>query len=414
VSAIVSEPTVTLPARFSDPAFRADPYPVYARMRHTAPVYKMKASLGAEPYLITRYQDVVDALKDPRYSSDPKKNQQPGENRMKAWWMPRVFGILQDSMITSDDPAHQRLRGLVHLAFTPKRIEHITGRIEQITHELLDHAGRQNEIDLVKEFALPLPLTIISDLMGVPEEERQPFYRAVSPFLESLAGSPLTMLAQYPNANRLLRFFQKMIALRRAEPQDDLITALVQAEQAGDRLSEDELLSMIFLLLLAGHETTVNLISNGTLALLEFPDQLQLLHDNPAIIDRAIEELLRYGNPVENGTNRFLTEDVTLHGVTMPKASNLMLMLASANRDEEAFANADRLDLTRSPNRHVAFGLGAHYCVGAPLARLEGKIAINALVQRYPNLKLTIPREQVPWRTAVAVRGVKALPVRLA
>jgi cytochrome P450 PksS len=405
-------PDITIPTQFSNSAFRADPYTVYALLRRTAPVVKMKGSLGGESFIITRYTDVVDALKDPRYSSDPK-NQQPGKNQMRTWWMPRVFSILQDSMITSDDPVHQRLRGLVHLAFTPKRIEHITSRIEQITNELLDQAGRKNEIDLVKDFALPLPLTIISDLMGVPENERMGFFRAVSPFLESLAGSPLKMLAQYPNANRLMRFFERMIALRRADPQDDLITALVQAEQAGDRLNEDELLSMIFLLLLAGHETTVNLIGNGTLALLDFPDQLQLLHDNPSIIDRAIEELLRYGNPVENGTNRFVTEDIALHGVTIPKSSSVLLMLASANRDETIFENADRLDLNRQPNRHVAFGLGAHYCVGAPLARLEGKIAINALVQRYPNLQLTIPREQVPWRTAVAVRGVKALPVRL-
>ena len=409
----ILSPTVTIPTQFSDPAFRADPYPVYALLRRTAPIVKMKASLGGESFLITRYNDVVDALKDPRYSNDPK-NQQPGQNQMKVWWMPRVFSILQDSMITSDDPAHQRLRGLVHLAFTPRRIEHLTARIEQVTNDLLDQAGRKSEIDLIKDFALPLPLTIISDLMGVPESERRGFYRAVSPFLDSLAGSPLKMLAQYPNATKLMRFFERMIALRRADPQDDLITALVQAEQAGDRLNEDELLSMIFLLLLAGHETTVNLIGNGTLALLEFPDQLQLLHDNPALIDRAVEELLRYGNPVENGTNRHVTEDVTLHGVTMPKSSSVLLMLASANRDETVFENADRLDLNRQPNRHVAFGLGAHYCVGAPLARLEGKIAIHALVQRYPNLQLTIPREQVPWRTAVAVRGVKALPVRLA
>lgn len=403
---------LTIPTRFSDPAFRADPYPVYALLRRTAPVVKMKSPMGSEPYLITRYADVVEALKDPRYSNDPK-NQRPDQNPMKAWWMPRVFSVLQDSMITSDDPAHQRLRGLVHLAFTPKRIERIMDRIEQVTDELLDQAGRKRDINLIQDFALPLPLTVISDLMGVPESERMGFYRAVSPFLDSLAGSPLKMLAQYPNATKLMRFFERMIALRRADPQDDLITALVQAEQAGDRLSEDELLSMIFLLLLAGHETTVNLIGNGTLALLDFPDQLRLLHDEPAIIDRAIEELLRYGNPVENGTNRFLTEDVTLHGVTMPRHSPVLLMLASANRDETVFENAGRLDLNRQPNRHVAFGLGVHYCVGAPLARLEGRIAINALVQRYPNLQLTIPRDQVPWRTAVAVRGVKALPVRL-
>lgn len=408
----ISPTAVKIPDEFSEASFRANPYPVYDLLRREAPVTAMKTSFGPRAWLITRYEDVVSALKDPRFSSDPKK-QSASENPMNARWMPRVFSVLQDSMITNDDPVHQRLRNLVHLAFTPRRIERITARVEQVTHDLLDQAERKQQIDLIRDFALPLPLTVISDLMGVPEKERMGFYRAVSPFLDSLAGSPLRMLAQIPNANRLMRFFERMIALRRADPQDDLITALVQAEQAGDRLSEDELLSMIFLLLLAGHETTVNLIGNGTLALLEYPDQLQWLHDNPAMIDRAIEELLRYGNPVEHGTNRFVTEDVTLHGVTIPKSSPVLLMLASANRDGTVFENADRLDLNRHPNRHVSFGLGIHYCVGAPLARMEGKLAINALVQRFPNLKLMVKPEQVAWRTAVAVRGVKTLPVQL-
>jgi len=408
----ISPTAVKIPGEFSESSFRANPYPVYDLLRREAPVTAMKTSFGPRAWLITRYEDVVSALKDPRFSSDPKK-QTASENPMNARWMPRVFSVLQDSMITNDDPVHQRLRNLVHLAFTPRRIEHITARVEQVTHELLDQAERKQQIDLIRDFALPLPLTVISDLMGVPEKERMGFYRAVSPFLDSLAGSPLRMLAQIPNANRLMRFFERMIALRRADPQDDLITASAQAEQAGDRLSEDELLSMIFLLLLAGHETTVNLIGNGTLALLEYPDQLQWLHDNPEMIDRAIEELLRYGNPVEHGTNRFVTEDVTLHGVTIPKSSPVLLMLASANRDDTVFVDADRLDLTRHPNRHVSFGLGIHYCVGAPLARMEGKIAINALVQRFPNLKLMVKPEQVAWRTAVAVRGVKTLPVQL-
>lgn len=405
-------PVVTrIPTQFSDAEFRADPYPFYRLLRQEAPVASMKTAFGQQGYLVTRYEDVVAALKDPRYSSDPRD--QAASTKMQAWWIPKVFTILSDSMITNNDPAHQRLRNLVHLAFTPKRIEKITARVEQVTHDLLDKAARKNRIDLIQDFALPLPLTVISDMMGVPEQERMGFYKAVAPFLESIAGHPLRMIAQIPNANRLMHFFERMIALRRADPQDDLITALVQAEQSGDRLSQDELLSMIFLLLLAGHETTVNLIGNGTLALLEFPDQLALLHDHPEMIDTAVEELLRYGNPVEHGNNRYPLEEITLHGVTLPKNSSVLLMLASANRDETVFEDADRLNLLRQPNRHVAFGLGAHYCLGAPLARLEGKIAINALVSRFPDLQLTIPRQQVPWRTAIAVRGVKALPVVL-
>ena len=404
--------TNTLPIEFNEAVFRSNPYPVYAKMRKSAPVHQMKAIFGQPAYLITRYEDVVSSLKDPRFSNDYRLNPTRG-NMSSVWWMPKVFTILQEGMLTNDDPIHQRQRNLVHLAFTPKRIEKITSRIEEVTQALLDQAEKKNSIDLIHDFALPLPLTIISDLMGVPEKERQGFYRAVNPFLESMTGNPLRMLAQIPNANHLMRFFEKMIALRRVDPQDDLISALVQAEQSGERLNQDELLSMIFLLLLAGHETTVNLIGNGTLALLEFPAQRKLLHDRPEIIDKAIEELLRYGNPVEHGTNRFLTEEVTLHGVTMPKQSAILLMLASANRDENAFENADQLILERSPNRHISFGLGVHYCLGAPLARLEGKIAISALIQRFPNMALTIRPDQVPWRTAVAVRGVKSLPIRL-
>jgi len=404
--------TVKIPTEFSEPSFRADPYPVYALLRREAPVTCMKTAFGAESWLLTRYEDVISALKDPRYSNDPKKQNTSG-NVINAWWMPRVFTILENSMITSDDPVHKRLRNLVHMAFTPKRIEQIAGRIEQITQELLDKAGQKNEIDLIRDFALPLPLTVIMDLMGVPEKERMGFYRAVSPFLDSLAGHQFKILLQYPNANYLMRFFQKMIALRRADPQDDLITALVQAEQAGDRLNEDELLSMIFLLLLAGHETTVNLIGSGTLALLEHPTQMQLLHDDPGMIERAIEELLRYTSPLEHSTSRYAMEDVTLHGVTIPKNSTVLLVIASANRDETVFENADQLNLNRNPNRHVSFGLGIHFCLGAPLARLEGKIGINALIQRFPDMKLTIQPEQVAWRSAVAVRGVKSLPVRL-
>jgi len=385
-------PVPPLPANFNDPAFRADPYSFYTRMRHAAPVASMKAIMGMQSWLITRYDDVVSALKDPRFSNDSKDKS--GPDRMGAWWMPRMFKVLSNSMITCNDLAHQRLRGLVHLAFTPKRIERITARIEQVTSELLDAAGRKNAIDLIREFALPVPLTVISELMGVPAKEKMGFFNAVSPFLDSLTGSPLKILGQFPNATRLLRFFERMLALRRSDPQDDLISALVQGEQAG-------------------HETTVNLIGNATLALLEYPDQAAWLRQPPEMIDRAIDELLRYANPVEHGTNRILTEDVTLHGVRMPKHSTVLLMLAAANRDETAFPNADRLELNRNPNRHVGFGLGVHFCLGAPLARLEGKIAINALIQRFPNMQLMLRPEQVEWRTAVAVRGVKRLPVRL-
>jgi cytochrome P450 PksS len=293
-------------------------------------------------------------------------------------------------------------------------VQALSARIEQIVAELLDQAGRQRQVDLVADVALPLPLIVISEMMGVPPKDRLKFHHWTARFLEGPAAGPLGLLRQLPTGMSMLRFFEDLIRLRRHDPQDDLITALVNAEQAGDRLTEEELISMIFILLLAGHETTVNLIASGALALMEHPDQMERLHAEPALIDTAVEELLRYANPVEHGNSRFLLEDVELHGTRLPARSQVLAMLSSANRDPAVFPDPDRLDLARSPNRHLAFGLGVHYCLGAPLARLEGKIALRALSQRYPAIRLAIPRERLRWRIAIAVRGVKSMPVRLA
>ena len=221
------------------------------------------------------------------------------------------------------------------------------------------------------------------------------------------------MLAQTPNGMRMMRFFQRLIALRKREPGDDLVSALVQAEAAGDRLSEDELLSMIFLLLLAGHETTVNLIGNGMAALLQHPDQTALLRAQPELIETTVEELLRFTNPVEHGTSRIAREAVEIAGVALPRGAHVLALISSANRDETVFAEPDRLDITRHPNWHIAFGFGMHYCLGAPLARLEGRIAIQSLVQRFPEMCLAVPPQRLRWRSSVAVRGLRELPVAL-
>jgi len=211
----------------------------------------------------------------------------------------------------------------------------------------------------------------------------------------------------------MMRYFRTFFAERRRDPQNDLITALVQAEEAGDRLSENELLAMVTLLLIAGHETTVNLIASGTLALLQHPDQLALLRSNPALIRPAVEELLRFTAPVEQATERYAREEVTIAGVTIPRGALTLGVLASANRDEHVFDRPDQLDITREKNRHLAFGYGVHACVGMPLARMEGQIALNALVQRLPNLRLALPAEQLCWRATPNVRGLAALPVRV-
>jgi len=236
----------------------------------------------------------------------------------------------------------------------------------------------------------------------------------MSRLFEDLAGGGVVgLILGYPIAVRMERFFRRLVKLRREQPGDDLTSALIRAEESGDQLSEEELVSMIFLLLLAGHETTVNLIGNGTLALLDHPEQLQKLYEHPELIDSAIEELLRYSNPVGQPAPRFAREDLEIQGHKIPKGSLVMALLASANRDEAAFENADRLDLARNPNRHVAFGYGIHYCLGAPLARLEGRIAILKLVQRFPNMRLAVPREKLIWRRNIGLRGLKSFPLHL-
>ena len=396
------------------PAIRRDPYPTYAHLRAMHPVTRARIPIYGESWLVTRYDDVARGLRHPALSSDARRAGGRAARDELDRWMPKVFKVLQRSMVTVDDPDHRRLRNLVHQAFTPRRVERLTADIDAIVDRLLDDLARAKRADLLAAYALPLPLTIIGNMLGVPNAERSKFRRWSAEFLEAGAGDPTVFLRQIPNALRLARFFRELIARRRAEPSDDLVTALVQAEEARDRLSEDELVGAIFLLLPAGHETTVNLIGTGVLGLLQFPEQFARLRERPELIDTAIEEILRWGNPVEHGTARYALNDLELAGWTIPKGSVVTLLLASANRDEERFADPDTLDIARDPNRHLAFGLGIHYCLGAPLARLEGRIAIQKLVQRFPDLRLATATSQLRWRDTIAVRGLRALPVAVA
>ena len=392
---------------------RADPYPIYAELRKTNPIVPARVAFMGDVVLVTRYEDVIEGLKHPLLSSDLKRSGGIGTGIFDAWWVPKVFKSIQDSMVTSDDPDHRRLRNLVHQAFTPRVIEKMRARVNEVTDELLDKMAKKKHVELIEDFALPLPLTIISDMMGIPAEDRPRFHKWSNKFLEVATGDPKIMIRQLPNGIRMYRFFERMIELRRRDPQDDLLTALVNAEADGDRLSQDELISMIFLLLLAGHETTVNLIGNGTLALMEFPGQMKLLRERPDLIGCAVEELLRYSNPVEHGNIRIALDDFELGGYPIKKGNIVLLLISSANRDEAVFDEPDQLDITRNPNRHLSFGFGIHYCLGAPLARLEGQIAIQKLVDRFPEMKLAVPREEIVWRNTTAVRGVKKLLMSL-
>ncbi|HRI72512.1 MAG TPA: cytochrome P450 [Polyangium sp.] len=407
---------MTLQIDLADRAVRANPYPLYAKLRKEAPVLRTQVPAVGPAWILARYADVSEALKDPRLLND-RMRAQSKKSPLDRWWMPRIVRAFETSMVAQDDPNHRRLRNLVHMAFTPKMIEQLSARVTEITNNLLDNAEKRGSIDLLDAFALPLPLTIISEMMGVPEKDRLPFRDMIAGMLNNtsaLEGSFIGTARMLPTMMRLTRFFQNLVKLRRAEPGDDLTSRLIQARAEGHaQLTEDEIAAMLFLLLFAGHETTVNLIGNGTLALLENPGQLALLREKPELIGSAVEELLRYSNPVEQPSPRWTSEEMTYQGVKIPKGEAIMSLIASANRDEDAFERADELDITRNPNRHVAFGLGVHYCLGAPLARLEGKIAILSLVQRFPKLRLAVPPETLKWRPTPSLHGLEALPVHL-
>ncbi|AKJ05014.1 cytochrome P450 PksS [Archangium gephyra] len=405
---MVETARVDLQREFKAPEARANPIPVYAKLRKLGPVLR-SADLFGEGFVLPRYEEVVRVLKDPRFAND--RRNVPGGSSLDRWWMPAIMRMLISSMVLKDPPDHRRLRNLVQKAFTPVMVENLNGRVEQITEDLLDAAARKPVVDLMEDFALPLPLTVIAEMLGVPQSDRIPFRALIAKVLDSSAVTPISFIRNYPNMLRLNSFLRKLVKLRREQPGDDLVTALVQAEEGGDRLSEDELISMVFLLLFAGHETTVNLIGNGVLELVRHPEQLQKLREQPDLIDSAIEEMLRFTNPVGIVAPRFAKEDVEIAGVPIPKGSALTLLIASANLDETAFPHADELDITRSPNRHVSFGYGIHYCLGAPLARLEARVAIPALLRRFPRLDLAVPAEKLRWRPHIGLRGLEALPL---
>jgi cytochrome P450 PksS len=397
---------------FMDPAYLADPYPALAALRSTTPIAKGKqVPPYGDAWTVTRYADVLTVLKDARFSVEPRRL--AGGNPFERWWMPRTFRLISEGMLNKDDPDHYRLRTLVHKAFTPRLIEALQSHIEQITDDLLNDLEKRDSVDLVRDLALPLPLAVISHMLGVPEKDRLEFHHMTHRMMVTGSTGILGALRGVFGMHRMMGFLDSLLKLRRREPDNGLITALVAAEQTGDRLNSDELLAMIFLLLLAGHETTVNLIGSGMLALLDNPEQMQRLIEQPALAASAVEELLRYTNPVQFGASRIALEDVELGGVTIDKSSVVVAMLSSANRDEEVFTDPEKLDIGREPNRHLAFGIGIHFCLGAPLARMEGCIAFNKFLKRFPNVRLAVPRGQISWRASPVFRGLNALPVRL-
>ena len=395
--------------------FRQNPYPLYKTIRADHPIVPIKGTptFVKVPQLFAgRYADVMVLLKDARFTVDSRNV--GGRDLSKAWWMPGVFRAFMNSMAMVDEPNHTRLKTLVHMAFTPRRIQALEDRIESIANELLDQAATQDEVDLMSAFALPIPLNVISIMLGVPEAWKYEFYDLIQSLIGPISGNKVVAYSgRLINAVRLNRLFKRLIALRRDDPQDDILSGMIQASTEGDQLSEDELLATLFLLLFAGYETTVYLIGNGTLALLENPDQFEKLKANPDLLESAIEEMLRYTSPIQLIKPHYALEDLDINGTFVEKGSAVLAGIASANRDETIFDHPDQFDIARKPNKHIAFGFGLHYCLGGPLARMEAKVAFSTLLERFPHMTLAAPASTLAWRGAPAMRGPQHLPLCL-
>ena len=383
------------------PTFKANPYPLYARLRAEAPVCPTLL-LRQPTWLVTRYSDVFAVLKDERLVKDwlPRTR-----------WVHRFAGAITRHMLNQDGPDHLRLRTLVHKAFTPHLIERLRSRIQSVCDELLDELETNGRMELMNGYALPLPLTVIAELLGIPSEIRNRLHGLSRSTFS--ASNIFGVLRSIPDQRLLISRIRKLVAQRRRDPRDDLITALVEAEEAGDKLSEPELVATIALLLVAGYETTVNLIGTGALTLIEHPEQRERLVQDPALTQSAIEELLRYTSPLDMASQRFAREDMTIDSVNISQGDLVVAVIGSANHDETQFPDPETFDIARQPNKHVAFGQGAHFCLGAPLARLEGQIALTTLFRRFPNLRLAQASENLRWRKSLIIRGLEELPVAI-
>jgi cytochrome P450 len=391
--------------------FVQDSYTLYARLREAGPPREVVMPHGVKVWMVTRYSDVRALLADARISKDGRRvnelfarHAESPDKRPAA-----VDDNVAAHMLNSDPPSHVRLRRLVGKAFTERRVKVMRERIEKITDELLDRMAGKPRIELIEELAAPLTITVLAELLGVPPEDRTVFRT----WTNTLVGANHTAEEVATASIAVTRFTEDLIEAKNAVPGDDMFSALVEAAEDGDRLTKDELVAMVFLLVVAGHDTTLSMIGNGVYALLRNPDQLALLRKDPSLLPGAVEELLRYEGSVSLATFRFTTDDVPLAGVTIPAGEIVVVALGSANRDTEKFDHADQLDITRRLGSHLAFGHGIHYCAGAPLGRLQVEIAIGRLLDRYPKLALAAAPEDLRWKSSTIMHGLVSLPVTL-
>ena len=391
------------------PDFHANPYPYYAMLQEKAPIFFHETVGG---WCLTRYEDVLATLKDARFGRDiftvmtreemgwpeTPEHLRPLDEMRKAW------------ILDKNPPQHTHLRTLVHKAFTPRIIEHLRERAQTIAEELIDNVQANGSMDIIADFALPLPTAMIAGMLGVPEEDhaRLNAWSSALLYAVDLTQQPELMKRGAEAATEFMAYLRELITKRRKNPQEDLISALLAAGAEHDKLTEDEMVSICTFLLFAGYETTVNLIGNGMLALLRHPDQWEKLKADPSLIKSAVEELVRYDSPLQLNS-RFVLEDMEFAGHSFKRGQFIMDWFGAANRDPARFVNPNELDITRDPNPHIAVGSGSHFCLGAPLARMEGQIAFATLARRLPHMKLV--SDEVRYRPMHVFRGLEALPV---
>jgi cytochrome P450 len=411
---VASETSIDALLDFTNPRFRRDPYPTYRVFREHAGV--LRAERGPFRFtLLSRHADVTAVLRDPRMSVDRPFQPKPAADDVDPATLhplARALRALSRIMLFRDPPDHTRLRGLVGKAFTPRMVEALRPRIQGLVDELLAPHLRDGCVDLVRDFAEPLPILVIAELLGLPPEDRASLKRWSDELAVMLDGSiAMQHLGRaVQSAIEVIDYLRVHLEAKRRDPKDDLISAMLSAQER-DRLSDDEILGTVLIVMGAGHETTTNLIANGALALLRHPDELARLRAEPRLIGSAVEEILRFDSPVQ-ATSRMPMEDVEIGGASFAKGVEIGLLIGAANRDPAVFPEPDRFDVARADNRHLSFGLGIHFCLGAGLARLEGQVALGTLVASAPALALDCADDALAWRPGWLLRGPTSLPIR--
>ncbi|GCE15811.1 cytochrome P450 family protein [Tengunoibacter tsumagoiensis] len=388
--------------------FKANPFSAFARLRTENPIYELSSSNGQRTWLVSRYRDVETVLRDDRFIKEQQTLLSHEERAHPT--TASADDLFSLGLGKFDPPNHTRLRTLVNPFFTPRQIELWRDRIQEITDALIDGLVERGSMDLLEDLAFPLPLTVILEMLGMPAEDNVQLHSWTKQIVDAL-DDPAAFEQVGAQLEAYHAYLWALVQRKRENPAQDMITQLLQPDAQGDRLSDRELVAMIFLLIMAGYQTTGCLIGNGMLALLTHPEQMALLQQDPTLIKSAIEEFLRFRSPLMLGTYSWAREDIEWGGQLIRRGDLVLVALAAANRDETEFENPDTLDITRTENRHLAFSKGVHYCLGAPLARLEGQIAISTLLRRLPQMRLQTPAEDLVWRPGAMILGVHHLPV---